>query len=232
MKFQTLILSASLLFSAASAALAAPPTLVEVEAGRGWEWEAIEDLFSLPQPARYGVGFPLEEGLVAAPLELVADADAILIGLPERGRVEGEVAAVLTASQTALLRVPSLELRPTTLAMPERGAKVHLAGTLGRIIGADEHGVVAWLGAPPPPLAPGSPLVDEAGRVVGLHARTHALCLPWGVRAHLVTASSTQELVLRQVMRQLDPWLSDLPWLRGLLPTAGSPSTHQAGQAR
>lgn len=226
MKFQTLILSASLLLSAASAALAAPPTLVEVEAGRGWEWEAIEDLFSLPQPARYGVGFSLEDGLVAAPLELVAGADAIMIGLPERGRVEGEIAAVLTASQTALVRVPGLKLQPTPVAMAERGAKVLLAGALGRVIGADEHGVVAWLGAPPPPLALGSPLLDEAGRVVGLHARTHALSLPWGVRAHLVTASSTQELVLRQVLRQLDPWLSDLPWLRGLLPTSPAPSNN------
>ncbi|HBP20842.1 MAG TPA: hypothetical protein DEA08_24010 [Planctomycetes bacterium] len=216
-----MILSASLLVSLASAAAAGPPALVEVEAGRGWEWEAIDDLFSLPRPDHFGMGFVVEEGLVAAPLEVVRGAEAILVGSPEGPRLRAEVASVLTASQTALLRAPGLELPVTPLATPRPGAKVHLAGTLGRVISADERGVVAWLSAPPPPLAPGAPLVDAEGAVVGLHASPHEVCLPWGLRAYLVTARSTHELALHQALSQLGPWLSELPWLRGLLPTPG-----------
>lgn len=213
------ILSASLLLSLASAAAAAPPTFVEVEAGRGWEWEAIEDLFSLPQPARFGVGFVLDEELVAAPLELVHGAEAIHLGLPDGRRLRGEVASVLTASQTALLSVSGLSLPETPLVAPRRGATVHLAGTLGRVISADSRGVVAWLSAPPPPLAPGAPLVDSEGAVVGLHARHHEVCLPWGLVTHLVTAQSIEELVLQRALRQLGSWLSEPPWLRGVLST-------------
>jgi S1-C subfamily serine protease len=160
------------------------------------------------------------EDLVVTAEEALERDDAIVLVLPDGTRVGAELAGRDPGTDIALLRAPTGPVAPLPLAPAEAAAAGHLILALGR----GEHGAFnafgtialagpAWrsmrggrlerrleLGLRLPPEAEGGPVLDHAGRLLGMAVpgvRKQVLGIPAATIARVVEVLRTKGRIAR-----------------------------------
>lgn len=171
-----------------------------------WDWLLPFGILPEPRTER-GAGFVARaDGLIVTSRALVDDARALTVTLSDGRRIQGEVVAVHSATQAAVVRVDLDWLPALRLADVTPGSAVTLEGAsspsraLGVIGGADEDTVFALFTGPQCAL-PGSPLVAEDGAVVGLNARLTPFPPPLSGALGIATATPVD--VARELIAEI-----------------------------
>lgn len=160
------------------------------------------------------------EDLVVTAEEALERDDAIVLVLPDGTKVAAELAGRDPGTDIALLRAPTGPVDPLPLAPPEAAAAGHLVLALAR----GEHGAFnalgtlalagpAWrsmrggrlerrleLGLRLAPEAEGGPVLDHAGRLLGMAvpgARRQVLAIPAATLARVVEILRTKGRIAR-----------------------------------
>jgi len=158
-----------------------------------------------------GAGFVARaDGLIVTSQALVDGARALTVSLNDGRRLAGDVVAVHSATQTAVVRVdldwlPALRMRASADLSPGSAVTLEGAASPSRALGviggrAEDDAVVALFCGPQDALL-GTPLVAEDGTVVGINA--HVTPFPPPLLGALGVVCATPTEAARELIAEI-----------------------------